>query len=231
MPAEPNPEYLEDSPTIPAQDGPQYITNSISEWAGGSIKGKAEMFFDSRQSRFMLNAAVEGNSPVCIKGAMYMDVQPGDFKLQIGTEEQRVEIFPTCSGFGGGGWLGIHNTNVDVGVFAGWRASASVSIGDDVLGASLTASASAELGARANVDLDPFKINRVGVWVELYAGIYAKYWAFGGSGSLTIAEIYLKGTLDVYFEDKTRVTGTLAGHINILDLVKAGFSMGFNTSF
>lgn len=230
MPGEPSPEYLEGSPSIPAQDGPQYLTNSISEWAGGSIKGKAEMFFDSRQKRFMLNAAVDGKSPVCITGAMYMDVKPGDFKLQIGTEEQRVEIFPTCSGFGGGGWLGIHNTNVDLGVFAGWKASAGVSIGNDAVGASLTASASAELGARANVDLDPFKINRVGVWVEIYAGIYARYWAVGASGSLTIAEIYLKGTLDVYFEEKTRVTGTLAGSINILDLVKASFSMGFNTT-
>lgn len=231
IPEPPTPEHLEGAPTIPAQDGPQHLTNSIAEDAGGSIRGEANIFFDSRQSRFMMNAAVAGNKPVCIEGAMAMDVSPGQFHLDIGTEQQRVEIFPTCSGFGGGGWLGIHNANVDIGVFAAWRASASISIGSDAIGASLSAEAGAEIGARANVTLDPFKINRAGVWVEVYAGIYAKYWFLGGSGSLTIAEARLRGELDVYFEAKTRVEGRLAGHIIILDIIEESFDMSFKTSF
>jgi hypothetical protein len=177
----------------------------------------------------MLSAAVAGNSPVCIKGAMALDISPGQFHLDLGTEQQRVEIFPLCSGFGGGGWLGIHNTNVDLGVFVGWKGGASVTIGSDVIGASLSAQASAELGVKCNLDLDPFKINRAGVWVEIYAGIYAKYWAVGVSGSLTIAEIYLKGTLDVEFNDKTKVSGSLDGRINLLDIITASFGMSFST--
>jgi hypothetical protein len=231
MPQPPTPEHLDGAPTIPAQDGPQHLTNSIADDAGGAIRGEANIFFDSRQKRFMMTAAVAGNSPVCIKGAMAMDVSPGQFHLDIGTEQQRVEIFPTCSGFGGGGWFGIHNANVDVGVFAAWRASASVSIGTDAVGASLSAEAGAELGVRANLTLDPFKINNAGVWVELYAGLYASYWFLGSSGSLTIAEIRLRGDLMVYFEAKTRVTGSLSGSIIILDIIEEDFDMSFNTTF
>jgi len=227
--ASPEPEGLENAPSIPAQDGPQHLTNSISEEAGGSIKGTCSIFFDSRASRFMMTAAVAGNSPVCIEGAMALDISPGQFHLDLGTEQQRIEVYPLCSGFGGGGWLGIHNTNVDLGVFAGWRGGASVSIGSDVVGASLSAQASAELGAKCNLDLDPFKINKAGVWVEIYAGIYARYWAVGVSGSLTIAEIYLKGTLDVEFNDKTKVSGSLDGRITVLDIITASFGMSFST--
>jgi len=228
--ADPVPEPLAGAPSIPASDGPQYLTNSISADAGGSIKGTADIFFDSRNQHFMMSAAVAGNKPVCIKGAMALDVSPGHFSLDIGTEEQRIEIYPTCTGFGGGGWLGIHDSNLDVGVFAGWKASATVSVGSDVIGASLTAAAGAELGVRANLDLDPFKIKNAGVWIDLYAGLYAKYWAVGASGSLTIAELRLHGQLMVYFEDKTRITGSLDGSICILDIITADFGMSFDTT-
>ena len=228
--ADPVPEQLAGAPSIPASDGPQYLTNSISADAGGSIKGTADIFFDSRNQHFMMSAAVAGNKPVCIKGAMALDVSPGNFSLDIGTEEQRIEVYPTCTGFGGGGWLGIHNSNLDIGVFAGWKASATVSVGSDIIGASLTAAAGAELGVRANLDLDPFKIKNAGVWIDLYAGLYAKYWAVGASGSLTIAELRLHGQLMLYFEDKTRITGSLDGSICILDIITADFGMSFDTT-
>ena len=228
--ADPVPEPLAGAPSIPASDGPQYLTNSISADAGGSIKGTADIFFDSRNQHFMMSAAVAGNKPVCIKGAMALDVSPGNFSLDIGTEEQRIEVYPTCTGFGGGGWLGIHNSNLDIGIFAGWKASATVSVGSDIIGASLTAAAGAELGVRANLDLDPFKIKNAGVWVDLYAGLYAKYWAVGASGSLTIAELRLHGQLMLYFEDKTRITGSLDGSICILDIITADFGMSFDTT-
>lgn len=227
----PQPQNLAGAPSIPAQDGPAHLTNSIADEAGGSIKGEATLYFDSKNKHFMMTAAVAGTKPVCITGAMAMDVSPGQFHLDIGTEQQRVEIYPTCSGFGGGGWLGIHNTNVDLGAFFGWKAEASVKIGSNEIGARLTAKAGAELGVKANLNLDPFKINSAGVWVELYAGIYAKYWyPIDGGGSCTIAEASLKGELNLYFEDKTRITGSLEGRITVLEIITASFSMGFDTT-
>jgi hypothetical protein len=226
----PVPEGLNGAPTIPAQDGPVHLTNSISSDAGGSIKGTVSIYYDSRNKHFLMNAAVAGNSPVCIKGAMALDASPGQFNLDIGTEQQRIEVYPTCSGFGGGGWLGIHNTDVNLGVFVGWRASASVKIGDDVLGARLNAAASAELGVKASLVLDPFKIKSVGIWVDLYAGIGVDYWYPTGSGSFTIAEASLKGTLNAEFNDKTHVSGSLDGKVTVLDIITASFSMSFDST-
>jgi hypothetical protein len=226
----PVPQGLTGAPTIPAQDGPTHNTNSISSEAGGSIKGTVSIYYDSRNKHFLMNAAVAGNTPVCIKGAMAMDVSPGQFNLDIGTEQQRIEVYPTCSGFGGGGWLGIHNTNVNLGVFVGWKASASVEIGSSVLGARLNAAASAELGVKASLVLDPFKIKSVGIWVDLYAGIWVDYWYPTGSGSFTIAEASLKGTLNAEFNDKTHISGSLDGRITVLEIITASFSMSFDTT-
>ncbi len=235
-PAEPEPEYLAGSGSAEAMDGPTLITNSISSEAGGTIKGKAELSYNSATQTFIANAAVAGTSPVCIEGAMALKVTPDEFSLNIGTEEERIEIFPTCSGFGGGGWLGLVSnstaTTVDVGVFAGWRAGGTVSIGSDAVGASLTCTASAELGVAAKAEIIPdFKLLEAKVWIDLRAELRVGYWFIGSSGDFTIAALGLSGELAVKFEDKTNVSGNLSGYINILEVIEEDFSMGFNTSF
>jgi len=136
----------------------------------------------------------------------------------------------------GGGWLGVESnstaTTVDIGVFYGWKAKAGIEIGSDALGAGISCEASAELGVKAKAELYPnFAIKEAGIWVELHAGVYAKYWGFGVSGSCTIAAVGLSGKLLAKFGDKTQVTGQLSGYINILDIVEESFSMGFDTSF
>jgi len=236
-PEPPTPEYLAGSGSVEATDGPQYLTNSVSDAAGGTIRGKVEMSFNSATSHLVANAAVEGTSPVCIKGAMALDVSPSRFKLDIGTEAERIQIFPTCSGFGGGGWLGIEstaqNTSASIGVFMGWEAHASVSIGSSTIGASLSVDAGAELGISAQADVYPdFHINEAKIWVDIHAGIYASYWCVGASGSITIAAVAINGELTARFkESSTQVSGTLNGSINILDIVEESFSAGFNAEF
>ncbi len=236
-PEPPTPEYLAGSGSVEATDGPQFLTNSVSDEAGGSIKGMAELSFNSKTSHLVANAAVEGTSPVCIKGAMSLDVNPSRFKLNIGTEQQRVEIFPTCSGFGGGGWFGLEstsaNTSVNLGVFVAWRAAASAEIGSDFCGAGLSAEAYAELGARAIADIYPnFSIHEAAIWVEIYAALKARYWCSGASGSITIASIGLRGDLIAKFhESRTNVSGNLSGYVTVLDIVSASFDLGFNADF
>lgn len=235
MPEDPEPEYLEGSGSVEAMDGPQYLTNPISESAGGRIKGSAEISFNSATGQLLANAAVAGNDPVCIEGAMALDVSPSYFKLDIGTEDQRVEVYPTCTGFGGGGWLGLEatssNTSIDVGVFAGWQASASIEIGNDIVGAGLSASASAELGVKAKADIYPdFAIKEAGIWIALHADVRAKYWCTGASGSVTIAAVSLEGELTATFGDQTNISGSLDGSINILDIIEKSFGMSFSTN-
>lgn len=236
-PVPPEPEYLEGSGTVEAMDGPSHLTNSIADEGGGSIRGQIELSFDSKNSRFVANAAVAGTSPVCIEGALALDVSPSNFKLDIGTEEQKIQIFPTCSGFGGGGWFGLESnssaTTVDVGIFVGWRAEAGVSIGGSVCGAGLSVEASAELGVKAKADILPeFHLREAGIWLDLYVAIKARWWALGVSGSLTLAEAGLSGELLAKFlDDETQVSGRLSGYITILEIISASFDMSFNTSF
>jgi len=236
-PVPPETEFLEGSGSVEAMDGPTHLTNSIADEAGGSIRGEIELSFDSETSRLVANAAVAGTSPVCIEGAMALDVSPSSFKLDIGTEAQRIEVYPTCSGFGGGGWFGLESTStatsVDVGVFVGWQASASVEIGNDAVGAGLSAEASAELGVYAEADILPeFHLNEAGIWLDLYVAINANYWAVGVSGSCTLAEAGLQGELIAKFLDtETQVSGQLSGYVTVLDIVSASFDMSFDTSF
>lgn len=235
MPEEPEPEYLAGSGSVEAMDGPTHLTSNISDAAGGKIKGSAELSFNSKTGQLLANAAVAGNNPVCITGAMALDVSPDHFKLNIGTEQQRVEVYPTCSGFGGGGWLGLEAnstaTTIDVGVFAGWRAGASVEIGTDIVGAGISTYASAEIGVKAKAQLLPdFAIKEAGVWFDIRAGIEAHYWFLGGSGSFTVAAVGLSGELLAKFGDQVNFSGSLSGYINILDIVEESFSMGFNTN-
>ncbi len=236
-PAPPEPENLEGSGSVVAMDGPSHLTNSIADEGGGSIRGTAELSFDSRTSHFVANAAVAGNAPICIEGAMALEVSPEKFKLNIGTEAQKIEVYPTCSGFGGGGWLGIESTSattsIDLGVFVGWKAGASVEIGSDAIGAGLSVEAAAELGVKAKAELLPdFKLLEAGIWLDLYVAIKAKYWALGVSGSCTLAEAGLHGELLAKFlETETQVSGKLSGYITVLDIISASFDMSFNTSF
>ncbi len=221
------PEDLEGATPTPDMSGPTYIDNKISD-VDGALKGTASMYYNSKEEHFIANAAVASTVPPCIDGAMAVEVKPDDFFLSVGSETQRVEVYPSCSGFGGGGWLTIDNDNLDVGVFAGFYAGGTAKIGNDLCSASLTAEIGAELGVKANADLSPFKLNSAGIWIEAYAGIYAGYSCVGASGSITIAEAYLKGELDIYFNSKVKVEGKLEGRINILDLIKANFKASFS---
>ena len=222
---------LEGATATPEMNGPQYLDTKITEGTGGKAKGHVEVYYNSAAEHFIGNASIASTVPPCVDAAMSIEVIKEDWNVNIGTETDRIQLYPTCGGFGGGGWLGLSPQEIDVGVFLGWAVRGEVGIGSSTCGAELWAAVSAELGVRAKADLAPFKIRQVGVWVDLYAGIGVDYWCIGVSGDLTIAEAGLSGTLDLYFEDKTRVKGALSGYITVLDIISADFDMDFDTRF
>ena len=222
-PMEAEPEQLETAANVD-YSGPQYIGDKITSSSGGLAKGSVQMYYNSGEQHFIANAAVQSVVPPCIKGAMAVEASPETWRIDIGTETQRIEVYPSCSGFGGGGWLNITPTELGLGVFAGWKAGGKVDIGI----ATIKAEAGAELGVKAKVQIEPsFKIKEAGIWVLVYAELSID--PVIGS-KFTIAEASLKGTLTMYFEQQTRVNGTLDGYINVCG-IKGGFDMEFNTSF
>ena len=222
-PAEAQPEQLATAAHVD-YSGPQYIGDKITGSSGGLAKGSIQMYYNSGEKHFIANAAIESVIPPCIKGAMAAEASPKTWRIDVGTEDQRVEVYPSCSGFGGGGWMNLTPEKLGIGVFVGWKAGGSVDIGV----AEITAVAGAELGIKAKMQLQPtFKINEAGIWVLVYAEVSID--PVIGS-KFTIAEASLKGTLTMYFEEKTRVNGTLDGYINVCG-ISSGFDMDFNTSF
>lgn len=203
--------------------GPQYI-GMVTDGADGRAKGHIEMYFNSKEMHFIANASVTSVAPPCVQAAMAVEASPSYWKIDIGTEEERIEIYPSCSGFGGGGWLNLDPTTLNVGVFAGFKAGGSVDIGVAEVGADVWA----ELGVRAKAEIDPkFYILEAGVWVEVGAEIWVDPVV---GGKFTVAGIYLRGELMVYFLEKTTVEGKLEGTITICG-ISEGFKMGFSEEF
>ena len=222
---------LDGATPAPDMNGPQYIGSKITEGVDGRVSGLVQVYYNSAKKHFIGNAAVSSTMPPCVEAGLAIEVTPDYWKFNLGNENELIEIYPTCTGFGGGGWLGLTPTEFDVGVFVGWKAGGGVKIGGSAIGCRIWGEASAELGVKASGEYKPkFKILTAGVWVDIYVGIGVDYWFLGGTGSLTIAEAALAGTLDLYFEDKTRVVGTLSGRIVVLSIIKANFNMKFETT-
>lgn len=215
----------------PDMAGPQYIGKVTDNAKGGRVKGNIKFYYNSIESHLIANASVASVIAPCLSGALTVESRGSYWRVDIGTEQQMIRVFPSCSGFGGGGWLGIDPQNLSVGVFAGFQAGGEVKIDFGVGWAAIGAKIEAELGIKAKAQLDPqFIINEAGVWVRLYAGLYVKYDVGLDSGSITIAEAELKGTLTFYFTNGTRMVGTLAGRISVIG-IGAGFDMGFDKTF
>ncbi|TRX62710.1 hypothetical protein FNH22_01030 [Fulvivirga sp. M361] len=223
---EPVPEPPQVGTETPPMAGPQYI-GKVTDGATGLITGHASLYFNSAERHFIANGSVVGTAP-CLEGSFAIEASPQTWSIDIGSEEQRIEVYPTCSGFGGGGWLNLTPSRVNVGVFTGFKAGGSVKLDWGIGYAEIWAKIQAELGIRADADITPvFKINEVGIWVYLYAGLGVKYDIGIDSGNFTIAEAELKGTLLVNFENGTNVSGELSGRIKILG-ISGGFDLGFN---
>ena len=211
--------------------GPQYIGSKITEGADGRVIGMASFYYNSAESHLIANAAVESTIPPCLTGAMAIEAKPDFYVIDIGTEQQRIEIFPGCTGFGGGGWLHLTKQDLELGVFVAWHAGGSVHIGFGIGSADIWAEAGAELGLKAAFELEPkFLIKKAGIWVLVYARVGVDYDVGVDSGTIIIADAELRGELTVYFEDRTRVQGLLAGHIKVIG-IGANFDMEFDHSF
>jgi hypothetical protein len=230
-PETPEPVLTEVGTQAPDMAGPQYIGKVTDNARGGRVKGNIKFYYNSIESHLIANASVASVIPPCLTGAMTVESRGDYWRIDIGSEQQMIRVFPSCSGFGGGGWLGIDPQNLSIGVFAGFSAGGEVKIDFGIGWAAIGARVEAELGIRAKAQLEPtFVIKEAGVWVRIYAGLYVRYDVGLDSGSLTIAEAELKGTLTFYFTDGTRAVGSLEGHIEVIG-IGAGFDMGFDQTF
>ena len=139
----------------PEMQGPQYIGPKITEGTDGRVSGLVQVYYNSAQEHFIGNAAVASTMPPCVDAGLAIEVTPSYWKFDLGTENDMIQIYPACSGFGGGGWLGLTPSTFNVGVFAGWAARAEIRIGGSACGCKVWGACEAELGVRAEGEYMP----------------------------------------------------------------------------
>ena len=204
----------------PKQKGPKYLKKKITSGAAG-VKGKVKMHYDSGKDYLLVSGAVSSAKPICISGTMVIESKKGDWNVAIGSKAKQIEIFPTCSGFGGGGFLLMDKKTTEVGVYGGFKAGGCVGIGI----ADICARASLTIFAEAKFTYSPsFAINRVMVGADFRASLTVEPpWPVS---NFTIGGVRLHGKLEADF-DKEIISGELNGSATVLGCSKS-FNMGFS---
>jgi hypothetical protein len=214
-----DPNYIGGS-SGPAMSGPKYLGDKITK-GEGMIKGKISMYYNSKADHLLVNGAVSGAKPVCINGAFLIEQKKGAWKVMIGEKTKYIEIYPTCSGFGGEGYFYYDPKQVEFYAQGGWRFHESVGIGI----ASIVGRAYMNLGIGAAAELDPFKMKSATIQASMGASLDVEYDFLIYSGSFNIASANLRGQLTADFE-KSTLSGSLAGNVSI-----CGMGKSFNMSF
>ena len=203
----------------PSQKGPKYLKKKITSGAAG-VKGKVKMHYDSGKDYLLIAGAVSSQKPICISGNMLIESTKGDWNVAIGSKKKKIEIFPTCGGFGGGGYLLMNKRTTEVGIYGGFKAGGCVDIGI----ADICANASLTVFAEAKFTYSPsFKINHALVGADFRASLTVDPpWPIS---KFTIGAVRLHGKLKADF-DKDEISGDLNGSATILGCSKS-FSMDF----
>ncbi len=204
----------------PAQKGPKYLKKKITDGKAG-VKGKVKMHYDSHKDYLLISGAVASANPICINGTMVIESKKGDWKVEIGSKAKHIEVYPTCAGFGGGGFLLMDKKTTEVGIYGGFKAGGCVGIGI----ADICARASLTIFAEAKFTYSPsFAINHVMVGADFRASLTVEPpWPLS---NFTIGGVRLHGQLKADF-DKNNISGKLNGSATILGCSK-GFDMNFN---
>lgn len=204
----------------PAQKGPKYLKDKITSGAAG-VKGKVKMHYDSGKDYLLVSGAVSSQKPICISGNMLLESEKGDWNVAIGSKEKKIEVYPTCAGFGGGGFLLMNKKTLEVGIFGGFQAGGCVNLGI----AKICANASLQLYTEAKFTYSPsFKINHALIGAEFRASLTVDPpWPLS---NFTIGAVRLHGQLKADF-DKSVISGDLNGSATILGCSKS-FDMSFN---
>ncbi len=202
----------------PSQKGPKYLTSKVSSGPAG-IKGKVKMHYDSGKEYLLVSGAVSSSKPFCINGAMVLEQKKDDWSIKVGTRQKRIEVYPTCTGYGGGGFLFMDKKTLEVGVFGGFRQRGCVGIGV----ADICCSVSMEIFAEAKFTYSPsFKFNYAMVGADFRGSVDIETFL----DDWNIASVRLYGKLKADFDNK-RISGDLNGTVSILGCSES-FSVGFN---
>ena len=172
---------------------------------------------------------------VCVNANMHLQISPGQFDLEIGSEQDKVTVVPGCVGSGAFGWLYINRKNDVTKVGAGLGLGMYANLQTPEIGIDGVCSgygffrAKAELGIKAEAQVEPeFKFIKAGVFfdssVDIGVSISGVLCPFGDINALHLG---LRGNLTYYFEDSL-LKGEVSGEAEIFGFIEAEFEFGVN---
>jgi hypothetical protein len=197
-----------------------------------AVQGIFRFSYNSKEEHFIGYGRIEIKKPqLCAAGSLLVDTKPGQWRIEIGSRNDRIIFIPGCAGWSPTGWLMMSEREVELGL--GLQLSIYAETGEidfAVVKVNVTLDAGIAAGVLAAIQYKPdFALLRAGIWVDLWADLSIHYKKpLGKWKTKTLLAIYAQGNLLVIFEPKpTTMEGTLKGRVNLLDLVNINFNTGF----
>lgn len=197
-----------------------------------AVQGTVSIRYNSAEDHFLGYAKVVVNKPgtICAEGSLLVDVKPGQWRVAIGSRDERIIFIPGCVGWSPTGWLDINESVAELGLGVQYSIKAEtpkIPLGFVTIKARVDAGVA--FGIVAAVRYRPsLKLVKAGVWADVWALVIVDYkflfkkkWK-----SITLVDIYVRGELVMIFDPPpTILEGNLRGYVKLL-----GFSKNINAS-
>ncbi|WP_372530152.1 hypothetical protein [Ekhidna sp.] len=200
-----------------------------------AIQGVVLIKYNSAEKHFFGYASVELYEPnvLCAEGSILVDVKPGEWRVALGSRDDRLRFVPGCVGWSPTGWLDINQNQAELGLGVEWSVRAQTpTIPVIIWKVRFAAEAGFAFGILAAVQYTPdLALAKLGIWADVYARLVMEYKKVIGIRpkwkSTTLVDISLSGDLILYFIPKpTTLEGSLRGRVQVLF-----FSKSINASF
>jgi len=172
--------------------------------------------YTSASETFVASLAAEVDAKgICAEATLGLVVSPGQFKLDVGTRENRIKVFPGCGSSNVNGWVGIDRNNGVTNVQGGIGVDRSFEFIADIEIAKFIASGGFDLTAAGKIQVEPsIQMKEVSVEFNAYASIAIESFIYDG----TLLSIGLHGLIAYHFQTK-RLHGTVAAHVVVGEIL------------
>ena len=195
------------------------------------IQGTILLKYNSAEQHFFghLAAKLEQPGVLCAAGSLLVDVKPGQWRVAMGSQQERLKFVLNCAGFGPTGWLDLNQNTANLGLGLEFMFRPDpINLNAGIAKVGLLIDAGAAAGIQTTVQYNPnFVLLEAGLWMELWANILLSYETLAKKGTVNLVSIYLAADANMHFNPApTYLYGKASGQVRVLFL-----DFGFNKDF
>jgi len=229
-----------DPPDTGGMDEPQHLGGDrITDNAGGSIQGIANMSYNSSTNEFRGSSQVESNSYPCGSGTLQFRMSPSKWQIDLGTKSNPITIKPFCNNsINTSGYLSLTKYGRKVGFGKSWDQTSAklryvrdTELGD--LGFELKAAADLSFNAEFEIDIESLSYKSGNIDFSTNAYITGKAIIPAAPDfDVTLASVSLSGDLkSSYSSSRLKLSGKLDGRISIASVFTVTKGFSFSKTF